>query len=77
LVQSQHSATGDKEEAKQSIANNDYIQVQNHAEEDEDENDFFQANDKDMMDQNLKGEDNYGNDDDDDDEEQDPNEDAA
>ena len=29
-----------------------------------------------MIDSNLKGEDNYGNDDDDDDDEQDPNEDG-
>jgi hypothetical protein len=65
---------------EQKISSNDYIQVQNHMAEEEfedvadEDDDFFEANDKDMIDKNLQ--EPYGDDDNDDDDDQDANEDG-
>jgi hypothetical protein len=46
-------------------------------EEFEEEEDFFEANDKDMIDKNINDKENYGDGDDDDDDDNDANEDAV
>jgi hypothetical protein len=55
------------------VQNSEYIQIHNHREMEEEyfevedeEDDFFEANDKDLIDKNLQEKELYGDDDDDD-----------